>query len=133
MRSIVKNVQQGQYSEFDNLQQSLSSNSMLVAGNSNIREIGYGLAILNSQQRIQMPLTKSQGTLVIKENSYPSPKLIKHVEGNGKAIVDMVDTVTPNNLKSSETPSDINLSTSGMKIFVNRFVNSNTILDFVAA
>ncbi|PKU78931.1 hypothetical protein MA16_Dca000275 [Dendrobium catenatum] len=125
MRSIVNNVRRGQYLEFDTL--SLLSNSLLVVGNSNIMETGDGSAILNSKKQIQSHWMNRQGALVIKENSNPSPKLIKHVESKGKAIVDTVDTVTPINLKSSEITSDINASTSGMKIFVNRFVNSNAI------
>ncbi|PKU82949.1 hypothetical protein MA16_Dca024953 [Dendrobium catenatum] len=94
----------------------------LRQGNSKNRENGDGLSILNSQQRIQMPLMKRQGTLVIKEASEPSPKLIKHVEGKGKANVDMVDMVTPNSLKSSEIPSDI---TAVINENLLKTVNSN--------
>ncbi|PKU87690.1 Protein SUPPRESSOR OF GENE SILENCING 3 like [Dendrobium catenatum] len=53
--------------------------------------------------------------------------------GKGKAIVQMEDSETPKNLKLSEATSDINASTSRMKIFVNRFMNSNAIPDLVAA
>ncbi|KAI0510967.1 hypothetical protein KFK09_011583 [Dendrobium nobile] len=71
----------------------------------------------------------SRGSLVIRENNGESPKKITHVEGNGKAIADEVVVVTPRIVKrTSELESnDPSTSSSEMKIFVNRFGNSNAI------
>ncbi|PKU62183.1 hypothetical protein MA16_Dca011476 [Dendrobium catenatum] len=86
-----------------------------------------GLKNSNSFQRIQNPLFNRQGPLLIKEVSENSPKKIQYVEGKGKAIDETLNLVTPNSFKSKAYPSDMNASTSGMKLFVNRFGNSNAI------
>ncbi|PKU74894.1 hypothetical protein MA16_Dca005085 [Dendrobium catenatum] len=62
-----------------------------------VKENGDGLSLLNSIQRVQNPLMKHKGALVIKEVLETSPMVVKHVEGKVKAVVDMVDMITPNN------------------------------------
>ncbi|PKU66502.1 hypothetical protein MA16_Dca006830 [Dendrobium catenatum] len=76
------------------------------------------IEVEEQQQYSSSTSTSVVGPLVIKDVSELSPKVIRHVEGKGKVIVEMVDMVTPNSLKSYGIPSDINASTSAMKIFV---------------
>ncbi|KAI0515987.1 hypothetical protein KFK09_008658 [Dendrobium nobile] len=73
--------------------------------------------------------TSSIVFLVIKEVSNVAPKKIIHVEGKGKSIAENFEFITPQLVKGSmvlnlNNPS---ASSSGMKIFVNRFENSNAI------
>ncbi|KAI0513350.1 hypothetical protein KFK09_009367 [Dendrobium nobile] len=85
----------------------------------NVAEKAFIVIMLRKPIQIIQPISSLK--------SESSPKVIKNVEGKGKAIVDVVDMVTPNSLKSSEIPFDTTASTSGMKIFVKWFVNSNAI------
>ncbi|XP_020672842.1 uncharacterized protein LOC110092573 [Dendrobium catenatum] len=72
-------------------------------------------------------LIKHQGALVIREGAVPLPQKKIYVEGKGKAVSYLGDQVTPKNVKSALNTSDISASSSGMKIFVSRFANSNEI------
>ncbi|PKU75006.1 hypothetical protein MA16_Dca022252 [Dendrobium catenatum] len=111
---VANYVQQIQKVDVDFLQQFCQVNSLLS------KENGDETSLLNSKLGIQSHLVKRQGALGIKEVAELSPKLVKHVEGKGKAVIDMVEMVTPNSMRSSVNPSNNNASTSGMKIFFNR-------------
>ncbi|KAL0910145.1 hypothetical protein M5K25_021088 [Dendrobium thyrsiflorum] len=81
----------------------------------------------NSNLWIRNPLMKPQGSLVIKEPSPAGQKVFKNVEGKGKSVmVDSLGDVTPRGEKDLST-FDPEASSSGLKIFVNRFGNSNAI------
>ncbi|XP_028551527.1 uncharacterized protein LOC110100832 [Dendrobium catenatum] len=69
---------------------------------------GKGKAVTEMDPHI--PPLKRNGALVIKEILDQSPNVVKHVEGKGKAVA---ETLNP--------------SSSGIKLFVNRFGNSNAI------
>ncbi|PKU84710.1 hypothetical protein MA16_Dca027309 [Dendrobium catenatum] len=81
-----------QKANVDFLQQFCQENSLST------KEIGDEMSLLNSKHGIQSHLVKRQGALVIKEVAEPSPKVVKQVEGNGKAVIDMGEIVTPNNM-----------------------------------
>ncbi|PKU83337.1 hypothetical protein MA16_Dca016284 [Dendrobium catenatum] len=119
------NIRQGQYKDLFN--NSLSSNHVLVAGNSNIPDSGNGASSLNFLNQLQSGNSILQGALVIKENSNPIPKTNYFVEGKGKGIIQLEISITPKKLKLSSSTLDSNTSSSGKKIFVNHFVNSNAI------
>ncbi|PKU66302.1 hypothetical protein MA16_Dca027159 [Dendrobium catenatum] len=119
------NIRQGQYKDLCN--NSFSSNHVLVAGNSNVPDSGNGASSLNFLNRLHSGNSNRQGALVINENSNPIPKTNCFVEGKGKGIIHLDNSVTPKKLKLSSTTLDSNTSSSGMMIFVNRFVNSNAI------
>ncbi|KAL0922858.1 hypothetical protein M5K25_006887 [Dendrobium thyrsiflorum] len=74
---------------------------------------------------------KPQGPFVIKDVSAMSPKEIQHVEGKGKAIAEPAVNVTPK-IAKAQSLLDPDASSSGMKIFVNRFGNSNAIPGYSA-
>ncbi|PKU85314.1 hypothetical protein MA16_Dca003053 [Dendrobium catenatum] len=122
-RIIVNNDGRGQFLVVD----SLSLNSLFGAGNSNSKKAGNGFSNVGSQQRSNSLGVIRQGVLRIKENSNPSSKQIKYVEGKGKAIAISERSETPNFLKTTGSSADVNVFSSGMKIFVNRFVNWNAI------
>ncbi|PKU81882.1 hypothetical protein MA16_Dca003899 [Dendrobium catenatum] len=71
----------------------------------------------------------SQGALVIKEVSDVAPKKIIHVKGKGKSIAEDLENVTPrtNKVCSTLNSNDPAASSSRMKIYINRFGNSNVI------
>ncbi|PKU75007.1 hypothetical protein MA16_Dca025913 [Dendrobium catenatum] len=119
------NIPQGQYKDLNN--NSLSSNHVLVAENLNIPDSGNGASGLNFLNRLQSCNSIHHGALVIKENSNPIPKTNCFVEGKGKVIIQLENSVTPKKLKLFSSTLDINTSSCGMKIFVNHFVNSNAI------
>ncbi|PKU60051.1 hypothetical protein MA16_Dca017037 [Dendrobium catenatum] len=126
MKTKTNNIiRQGQYKDFGN--NSLSSNHNLVAGKWIIPESGLGSTSLNYLNCLQSCNSMQQGALLIKENSNPIQKTISFVEGKGKKIIQLDETETPKNLKLYISNHDTNASSSGMKIFVNRFVNSNAI------
>ncbi|PKU82513.1 hypothetical protein MA16_Dca022970 [Dendrobium catenatum] len=130
LSSLIKmdnnmNIRQGQYKDLNN--NSLSSNHVLVAGNSNIPDSGNGASSLNFLNRLQSCNSIHQGALVIKENSNPILKTNSFVEGKGKGIIQLENSVTPKKLNLSSSTLDSNISSSGMKIFVIHFVNSNAI------
>ncbi|KAI0524784.1 hypothetical protein KFK09_004170 [Dendrobium nobile] len=72
---------------------------------------------------------KLNGALVIKDFSEAFPKKVLPVEGKGKVIAENLEMLTPREVKSSMilNSNDLAASSSGMKIFVNRFGNSNAI------
>ncbi|KAI0499516.1 hypothetical protein KFK09_017720 [Dendrobium nobile] len=107
--------------------ESSTSKSPSLLVNPVMTDAGDCLKNLNHIHMIQKPLFKHPGPLVIKEVSENSPIKILHVEGKGKAIDEALNSVTPNSFKSTYFPCDMNASTSGMKLFVNHFGNSNAI------
>ncbi|KAI0519711.1 hypothetical protein KFK09_007170 [Dendrobium nobile] len=88
-RVIVNKDGKGQFSVVDS--DCLSSNSLFGAGNSNSKKMGNGFSNMGSQQWSNSLGVIHQGVLRIKENSKPSQKQIKYVEGKGKAIAILVN------------------------------------------
>ncbi|PKU77431.1 hypothetical protein MA16_Dca027318 [Dendrobium catenatum] len=79
---------------------------------------------MNSNQGIHRHLMKRQGGLVIKEIAEPMPMVIKQVEGKGKAVIDMVDMVTPNNSLEKKFQNSGNSTCSNLELIQKSFNNT---------
>ncbi|KAL0910115.1 hypothetical protein M5K25_021055 [Dendrobium thyrsiflorum] len=95
--------------------QPLTSRSPSFVGNSKVDLKNDISQNFESNQWIRNRMVKPKG-----------PLEIKHIEGKGKAVVESLVNVTPRGEKDL-SPFDPEASSSGLKIFVNRFGNSNAI------
>ncbi|KAI0488502.1 hypothetical protein KFK09_028336 [Dendrobium nobile] len=82
---------------------------------------------LSSPQHLEDRMKKLNGPLVIRDVSEAEPRKIIYVKGKGKGVVDSESKSTPGTEKSHSGMNllDPEASSTGMKLFVNRFVNSS--------
>lgn len=113
-------------------QPSLASAEKMSSFRGNKNQVLGGNILLvdgSKQRNLDLVNKSSRGAFVIKENSGDGPKKIIHLEGKGKSISKDFEIVIPRLDKGLLSLNSIGpfTSSSGMKIFVNEFGNSNEI------